>query len=266
MQERITHRNTTPKKKKHPRYFIYSLSKGIHLLKVFSQQGLPLSLTDVARLNQMNLPTASRYLRTLSDLGYIILDFSTKKYLLTNKITALGLGFLNNTDLRVRVHPYLVNLSREFGVSAQFAILDETDIVFVERTRGTGLVDFDLTAGSRLPADCTSMGRAILAYLKPEEAARLIDNTDLRSRTPFTIVTKQELMAELDLTRRRGYAQNFQEITLGYANFAAPILSNGKVEAAMGVSFSIGLTKDDGFVSRIVGRLLRASKEVSIGC
>jgi IclR family transcriptional regulator, pca regulon regulatory protein len=251
-------------KKKPPRYFIYSLAKGISILRIFSQQTLPISLTDVAHLNQMNLPTASRYLRTLADLGYVILDFSTKKYMLTNKVIALGLGFLHNMDLRMRVHPYLVNLSREFNVSAQCAILDETDIVFVERTRGTGLVDFNLTAGSRLPAYCTAMGRAILAHLNPERAAQLIDQMDLKARTPFTIASKQKLMAELDRTRRRGYAQNIQEVTLGYVNYAVPIFDNGKVESAIGASFSLAQQKSDHFVRTLITKLLKASKEVSI--
>ncbi len=254
----------SPENGKQPRYFVYSLAKGISILKVFSQQTSLLSLTEVAHLNQMNLPTASRYLRTLTDLGYLILDSSTKKYMLSNKVLALGLGFLHNMDLRMRVHPYLVNLSREFNVSAQCAILDETDIVFVERTRGTGLVDFNLTAGSRLPAYCTAMGRAILAHLTPERTALLIDQMDLKVRTPFTIASKQKLLAELDRTRRRGYAQNIQEVTLGYVNFAAPVFNNGNVEAAIGASFSLAQRKGNRFVRTLIEKLSKASREVSI--
>jgi IclR family transcriptional regulator, pca regulon regulatory protein len=248
----------------HPRYFVYSLAKGISILKVFSQQTSPLSLTEVANLNQMNLPTASRYLRTFADLGYVVLDSSTKKYLLTNKVLSLGLGFLHNMDLRMRVHPYLVNLSREFNVSAQCSILDETDIVFVERTRGTGLVDFNLTAGSRLPAYCTAMGRAILAHLPPEKANHLIDQMDLKARTPFTITSKQKLLAELERVRRQGYAQNVQEVALGYVNYAAPIFNNEKVESAIGASFSLAQHKGNRLVPALIAKLLKASKEVSI--
>ena len=263
MHKQIMHSESSETGKQ-PRYFVYSLAKGISILKVFSQQTSLLSLTEVAHLNRMNLPTASRYLRTLTDLGYLILDPSTKKYLLTNKVLALGLGFLHNMDLRMRVHPYLVNLSREFNVSAQCAILDETDIVFVERTRGTGLVDFDLTAGSRLPSYCTAMGRAILAHLDPERAALLIDQMDLKARTPFTITSKQKLLAELDRTRRQGYAQNIQEVTLGYVNYAVPVFNNGKVESAIGASFSLAQRKGDRFVPALIAKLLKASREVSV--
>ena len=146
---------------KQPRYFIYSLSKGLSMLTFFSKQNAPLGLTAIAKLNNMNLPTASRYVRTLSDLGYLVLNPTTQKYMLTNRVMALGLGFLNNMDLRTRIQPHMVILSQEFKVSAQCAILDETEIVFLERTRGTGLVDFNLTAGSRLPVYCTALGRAI---------------------------------------------------------------------------------------------------------
>jgi len=251
---------------KHPRYFINALEKGLTILAAFSKlEATPLGLAEVARLIHMNLPTASRYLRTLTDLGYLIKDPSTKKYSPSPKVMALGLAFLNNMDLRTRIHPHVVTLSQEYKVSAQFAILDETEVVFIERIRGPGLVDINLTAGSRLPAYCSALGRAILAHLDPDQASKLIDKMDLKPRTSRTITNKKELMAELERSRRRGYAQNIQEIAWGFANFAAPIYINREVEGAIGVTFSADMMKEDDFVDAVIKGTIAAAVKASIG-
>ncbi|MEW6674028.1 MAG: IclR family transcriptional regulator [Thermodesulfobacteriota bacterium] len=252
------------KMKNHTRYFINSLEKGLAVLDIFSKHKAPLSLTDVARLTNMNLVSATRYLRTLTDLGYLAHDPSNKKYSPASKIISLGLSFLSSLDLRDRVSPQLVSVSQEFDVTTSCCILDGIEIVYVERVKGGDIIHLDLGPGSRLPAYITAMGRAILANLPSKALAKIVNKMEFKRHTPYTITDKKELLEELERTRKRGFAQNIQETKLGYSNFAAPIFKGDQVEAALGVTLAFNQTEDERFMKALIERLIDAANKTSI--
>ena len=229
------------------RNYIYSLEKGLSMLGLFSQLGPQLSLSELAQATNMGLGNATRYVQTLLELGYLNRDPLTKKYRLAPKILSLGFSLLKDMDVRARVTPHLAEITREFGVGTQCAILDETEIVYVERFRARTLVAMDLTIGSRIPAYCTALGRAILAYLDEGSLQRIVARTDFVRLTPYTVSSEEDLFKELERTRRRGYAVNMQELVLGQSGLAAPIFQRGSVEGAFGFSFPYPMMKDKGF-------------------
>jgi IclR family pca regulon transcriptional regulator len=220
-----------------PRNFINSVEKGLSILSSFSSEKPVLSLTELAKANNMTLGTVHRYLLTLKELGYLTQDFEDKKYRLTTKIFSLGFSVLSSMDLKARVLPYMIQMTHEFDVTTQCSILEGTEIFYIERVRSSVLVNLDLAAGSRLPAYCTSMGKVLLAFLDQKESRKLIGKMKLISHTPHTIKDKGTLFQELKLIRQRGYAINNQELTLGLRGLAVPIFKMGRVEAALGISF-----------------------------
>ena len=224
----------------------------------------PLTLSEAAELTQMSLPTTIRYLRTLKDLGYLIHDPATKRYALTSKVLSLGFSFLNKMDIRARLNPYLISLNLDFNVTANLAVLDNTDIVFMERITAAHITALNLTVGSRLPAQCTSLGKAILAFTESDALQKILDQIEFKQLTPHTIIDRYKLEKELEKTKKRGYAIALQETSLGWANYAVPIFSGKHVEAAIGVSFPYNFLKEKELVKSMVNRLLKITKEVSV--
>jgi IclR family pca regulon transcriptional regulator len=200
------------------RNYIYSLEKGLAIIGLFSKLGPQLSLSELAKSADMGFGNATRYVQTLLELGYLNRDPLTKKYRLAPKILSLGFSLLKDMDIRARVTPHLAEITREFGVGSQCAILDETEIVYVERFRARSLVALDLTIGSRIPAYCTALGRAILAFLDTDSMQRIAAKMDMVPLTPYTISNQKELFRELERTRKRGYAINVQELILGQSD------------------------------------------------
>jgi IclR family pca regulon transcriptional regulator len=246
------------------RNFINSLEKGLSILTILSQAGPQLTLTELSRAARMGLGSVSRYLQTLMELGYLTRDPVAKTYRLAPKILSLGSGLIKNMDLRARVTPYLAEVNREFGVGTQCAILDDTEIVYVERFRARSLVALDLTIGSRIPAYCTALGRAILAFLDEESKRRIVSRMDIVPLTRFTVSDKGGLLRELEITRRRGYAVNVQELVLGQAGIAAPIFHRKAVEGSFGFSFPHEAMKDEKWKSTLIKRLEEIVEKVSI--
>ena len=212
----------------------------------------------------MGLGSASRYVQTLTELGYLSRDPLTKTYCLAPKVLSLGFGILKNMDLRARIAPYLAEVNREFGVGTQCAILDDTEIVYVERFRSRSLVALDLTIGSRIPAYCTALGRAILAFLDEETKKRIVSRMKIVPLTRFTVAEKGDLLRELEVTRKRGYAVNVQELVLGQAGIAAPIFRGKAVEGAFGFSFPHEAMKNEQWKATLIHRLEEIAEKVSI--
>ncbi len=247
-----------------PRYFVHSLEKGLAVLGVFAKKGPSLTLSEIAQALDVVPPTASRYIRTLEDLGYLVRDPKTKSYSLSAKILSVGLSFIENLDIRHRVSSHLLEMTKQLNVNTACTLLDQTEVVYIERFRSNSLVSLDLTVGSRLPAYCTAMGRAILAFLDPSEAERIIDASDLQAHTPFTINDKKLLLKKLAEIRRKGWAFNKQELVLGQAAIAAPIMKGQEVEGSFGASFPVQLLERDGFLTEIQDKIKDIAEQVNL--
>jgi len=247
-----------------PRYFINSLERGLSILSTFSHSRPQLSLSELAQANNITLGTCTRYVQTLKDLSYILQDPSSKKYTLTLKILSLGLPLLKNMDLRSRLLPYMIETTRYLDVTTQCAILDETEIVYIERVRSKDVVNLDLTVGSRLPCYCTALGKAMLAFWEKGEVKRIIGKIDFVQHTPYTITDKDILIKELKLTKQRGYAHNDQELSLGLKTVAVPIFREDLVEGAFGISYPTNRVKNNQVERVFIEKLKEVSKKTSV--
>jgi len=247
-----------------PRYFINSLARGLAILNTFSSEKPMLSLSEIAAANNITLATSARYISTLKDLGYILKDPITKKHTLTPKILSMGFALLKNMDLRGRLLPYMIEATRQLDVTTQCAILDGTDIVFVDRVRSSQVVNLDLTVGSRLPCYCTGLGKAILAFMDEEDRRRIIDRIEFIPHTPYTITDKKPFEKRLALTKKRGFAINDQELTLGLKTIAVPVFTNGIVEGAFGMSYPVHRLEGDGLESLFIAKMKDIAEKVSI--
>jgi IclR family pca regulon transcriptional regulator len=249
-----------------PRHTIKSLLKGLSVLESFAHKRSALSLTEVAELNGISMGTAHRYVTTLTNSAYLNQDPDSKKYRLNYKVLDLGFSFLADMELRNRVLPHMVEITGEFDVTSQCAVLDGSDIVYVERVRSSDVVNLDLSSGSRLPAHCTSMGKVILAFTDGRKRRAIVRSMNLVQFTPDTITDKETLLNELEETRRRGYATNNEELSIGLQTLATPVFKNGVVEGAIGFSFpSFRILEGSGFKDILTKKLVSVSIKVSMG-
>ena len=220
-----------------PRNFIESLSRGIHLLSALSESPLPLSLTELSHRMGLSKSTVQRLTYTLQQLGYLDRDQETKKFRLGQRAVLLGLSIVKHSDLRKVAFPHLHQTSKEIGETVNLAILDGVDIVYVERIKTQQILNINLEVGSRLPAYCTSMGKAILAFLPEEQLEELLKAMKLKPQTSNTITSREALRRELEKVRRRGFATNNEELSHGLRSVAAPVRdAGGQVIAAVNIA------------------------------
>src|SRR3989441_1531678 len=163
-----------------------SLERGLAILSAFRSGRPLLGVSELGREIGLSRSTAHRYVATLAMLGYLQQDSATRKYRLGPRVLDLGFSAIHSMELREISAPHLQQLSDETGYTVNMAILEGTDILYVERCRssraGQREIDLNLHVGSRLPAYCTSMGKILLAYLPPAEQAALLDRIQLSRR------------------------------------------------------------------------------------
>ncbi len=218
-----------------------SLIRGLAILGCFTSEQPMLGIADIADELEMSRSTTHRYVITLVALGYLE-QGESRKYRLAPRAINLGLSALDAMGMREDAHPYLEDLRRASGYTVSLAVLNDTEIVLVDRVRGFRggqgkVVDLRLSRGSRLPAYCTAMGKVLLAYLPEDERQeRIAGIGNLTKRGPNTTTSKSELYQELERVPTAGLAVGDEELAPGLRAIAAPVCGEaGKVVAALGI-------------------------------
>ena len=219
--------------------FSSSLQAGLAILNCFSAQKPVLGIAKLADELNMSRSTTHRYASTLVALGYLEQDHA-RRYRLAPRVADMGMSVLDSMALRGKAREPLRELREQTGRTASLAVLDGTQIRYVDRRRGwrrgQHAVDLDLGAGAHLPAQCTAMGKVLLANLPDRERERLIGELELTKRGPKSIASKKALRAELQQVREEGIALGDEELAAGVRTIAAPVQGpDGDVIAAVGV-------------------------------
>jgi IclR family pca regulon transcriptional regulator len=232
------------------------------ILEAFTEDHQELSLTDFAKLAGTNRSTIYRYINTLAHLGYISQDTSTKRYRLSSRVLRLGYASLASTPFIAVARPHLSQLAEDIGHTVSLAVLDETDIIYVDRfTKG---IDINVSVGSRLPAFCTSIGKVLLAHVPEPNRSRLLDKIDFTPRGPNSIRDRQALELALARVRQDGYSINDEELFYGVRSIAAPIVGSvGLPVAGANVAVHGSSASFAGLVDSIAGQLLITAERIS---
>ncbi len=245
-----------------------SLERGLAILSTFRSSRPLLGVSDLSRAVGLNRSTTHRYVATLASLGYLQQDAATRKYRLGPRVLDLGFSAINSMELREISFPHLRQLSDETGHTANLAVLDGSDIVYVERCRSTRQgqreIDLDLHLGSRLPAYCTSLGKVLLAHLPAERLSAVLDEVQFAPRGPNTIVDRTAFVRELGRVREAGLAVNNEELAYGLRSIAAPIrCAAGDVVAAINLAVHRSMASAEELVANFGPPLRRTAGEIS---
>jgi len=218
------------------RYTVDAAAKALELLSTFSFQERRLSLSELAARTGIPRATAFRLLSTLEAARFV-----TKvggEYQLGLKCFMLGNVVASDLDLREIARPHLVALRDATRETTQIAILDNWQVVYLERVPSPHPVGFmRARTGAILPAYCTALGKTLLAHEPSHEVTAWSAKQTFTALTPHTITSARRLLKELCAIRERGYAVDEQERELGVRCIAAPVRNHeGRIVAAISVA------------------------------
>ena len=122
--------------------------------------------------------------------------------------------------------------------------------------------------GKRAPMHCTSVGKAILAYLPEEKVKEILSEKGMPAHTEYTYTNEEDLFQDLQRIRQYGYALDLEENEYGITCVAIPLFDyNNHVCAAVSVSGStIRMTKEK--MEKLYPRMTEIGQQISLrlGC
>jgi DNA-binding IclR family transcriptional regulator len=206
----------------------------VTVLELLAESGEGLRVADVATELGVHKATASRLLATLGARGLLDRD-QTGRYRLGPAFLRFAAVALTGLEMVSQARPDLETLSARTGETVNLAILDGTEVVYVDQVTGDHAIVAGNWVGRRSPAHCSSSGKVMLAF--GHEAAReRVLRGPLERRAGHTVTDPDRLRALLDEVRRRGYARSASELEDGLHTVAAPVFVAGDLVGAVSVS------------------------------
>lgn len=215
---------------------IQSVDRAALILARLAGRGGCASLADLARDLELSRSTVHGLLATLRRHGLIAQD-EDSRYVLGLKLFEWGSVAVSRLDLRKVAGPVLERLVDQFHETVHLVLSDGLDVVYIDKRESPQSMTIVSQVGHRLPAYCTGVGKAMLAFKPEAELDELLAEVVLRPRTKNTITNKTALKSHLAEVRACGYALDNEEIIEGLRCVAAPIRDHtGQVVAALSVS------------------------------
>lgn len=236
---------------------VQSVDRAFTLLERLADADGPLTLSELAELTGLPMPTIHRLLRFLANQGYVRQEPS-KRYALGLRMIRFGQSA--SRGLGSWATPYLAGLVEKFGETTNMAMLEGDSCVYVAQVPSPQSMRMFTEVGRVVMPHCTGVGKAILTMLSDQQAAALLKRTGMPPRTEHTLVTIDAMLTALTQARELGYALDDGEQELGVRCVAVP-LTGLPFLAAISVSGpSSRVTLED--VPRIAPQLQSVAAEI----
>ncbi|MCI0476088.1 MAG: IclR family transcriptional regulator, partial [Anaerolineales bacterium] len=216
---------------------IGAVQRAIDILNLFDAQAPELGTTEIARALGLHKSTAASLVSTLAANGFLNQNSNTRKYRLGLRLIERAFAMLDQFEIRQIAYPALQELRDQWNETVNLAILDGSDVVYIERMLGTKALGMRSEVGRRALAHSTALGKAILACLPIPQVQAFLDQYGMPEVTPKTITDPAKFLQELDQVREQGYAVDDEENEIGGRCIAVPIFDHtGNVIAAVSIS------------------------------
>lgn len=212
---------------------VQSVDRALDVLEALAEHGGEAGLSEIAARTGLPYGTIHRLLRTLLVRGYVRQE-SDRRYALGGGLVRLG-GIAERM-VGVWAQPYLARMVELSGETANLAVLEGDFIVYVAQVPSPRRLRMFAEVGRRVLPHSTAVGKVMLADRPGDEVLALFERTGMPRRTANTITSAQDMLAELDRVRVRGYALDLGEEELGVHCLAVPVHDGDRVVAAMSVS------------------------------
>jgi DNA-binding IclR family transcriptional regulator len=216
---------------------VQSVERAFRLLEILGQADNFITISELAEKSGLSLGTTHRLLETLISLNYVERDPTSRRYTLGLQVLHLRGAVIGHMNLSMQAMPVMKALMHRVNETVHLALLNDGEIVYIDRIEGLHTQGMYTRIGKRAPAHCTALGKIMMAHLPDAEWRQIVKERGLPRFTVNTFTTVDALSAELKKSRERGYALDNEEVEIGVRCIAAPLWDyTGQVVAALSIS------------------------------
>ncbi|RJL08325.1 HTH-type transcriptional regulator BhcR [Paracoccus siganidrum] len=215
---------------------IQALDRALDILDLLAAHP-GLTLSEVAEKMEQSPSTVHRVLHTLAARGVAESDPATQTWHIGPATFRLGSAFMRRSGIVERARPVLRALMEHTGETANLGILNGDSVLFVSQAETHETIRAFFPPGTRSPLHASGIGKALLAFGRPETARALLAGAGLQRFTDKTLITVEALAEDMARIRTRGFSFDDEERTRGMRCIAAPVFDLSG-EAVAGISVS----------------------------
>jgi len=211
-----------------------SIRRSVQVMELLAKKGA-LGVRSVAQ--QLGLPLGSvhRLLLDLEAEGVVERTLEGEWALSFRLLEITGMQ-LERIELPRLARPFADRIAEETRETVNLNALHNMNGVTIDKVRGNEGMQLDMRIGARGQLHCGGSGKAMLAFMTPEEQATVYAQP-LPQLTPFTMTDPAQLKLEIARIRVRGYSLDYDEVVEGVRCVAMPILDrSGRPVGAMSIS------------------------------
>lgn len=239
---------------------VKSARRAVELIEAFAAADGWMSLGDVHAVTGLPRSSLHGLLHTLVETGWLEADPAQTRFRLGMRALLCGTAYLDR-DPAVRYATRAIEEVRtQTGFTTHFARRQGDHIVYLESRESQQSAHLVSRVGRQLPTHATSLGKALLAELTPDEVAALLPER-LPSLTPRTLTTRGALEEELAQVRENGWAAEVEEGTVGVRCVAAVIPYRIPATDALSCSMPVDQA-DDATAKQVAAVLVEATTDL----
>lgn len=212
---------------------VKSLKKALDILDCFTLDKPELGITELSSLLSLNKSNVHNIVSTFEICGYLEQNPESGKYSLSLKILQLAHIASRNMSFQSIVHKAVKELAEEFDEIVYFGIPDGDNVMYMDAGFPDTVYNVRWVQGMTAPLVCTSIGKAILAYM-PDAFIRRILQNPLEKFTEYTITDPEKIYEQLKSIKKLGYSEDHMEHEYGIQCVGVPVFNiNGKLIGAL---------------------------------
>jgi|TARA_B110000908_G_scaffold18583_1_gene20895 IclR family acetate operon transcriptional repressor len=238
---------------------VQALDRGILLLQALAQHHA-VSLTDLALQVGMPASSAHRLLITLQQHDFVDFDENTQLWQVGIEAFRVGSAYLFRTNLLEAARQPLRDLMEMTGETANLAVIDKAEVVFVAQVETTNPIRAFFSAGTRSLMHSSGIGKALLAQMPRPKLEALLQRSGLPKYTQQTLTTPTALYADLAATANRGWSYDQEERYDGMSCIGAAI-RNAHGDLVGGISVSGPSVRFDPLQVALIGFKVKAAAD-----
>jgi IclR family acetate operon transcriptional repressor len=243
------------------KYHIPNLDNACLVIDLIANTPQGCALKDISAKLDIPRTSALRIVQTLLHRNFLDKN-EDGAFTLGTALVHVGVMALDSLDIRGFARPVLRKLSHETGESSHIAMLNGDKSLLVEVCDSPHPVRIASRPGTLVDLHSSSTGKIFLAYCIPEPA-EFCRALELTQHTPNTSISVEAVLADIEQTRKQGYAMDEEEYVPGARCIAAPILNAfEKTIAAIGITASCS-TFSKTRIPAMSDRLRKAAAEIS---
>ncbi|TDR90368.1 IclR family transcriptional regulator [Enterovirga rhinocerotis] len=202
---------------------VKQVQNALQILEFFASRKRPAGLSEIA--DHFGWPRSSTFnlIETLARGGYVYEPRHRGGYYPTHRLLSLAQTIVAHGPVSDELHTMVANVAAASGETAVLAGLSGGAGVFVDVVESPHPIRYIAEIGQRIPLYATSAGRALLSLLSPRERGAILRKTDYVRYAPATLMSAEEVEAEIARSNERGYFVNDNGYSLDLVGVAIPL-------------------------------------------